>query len=93
LTKYLYSKEGEIMVTELGEKWVVDTDAMTCLNKNTRVVVEFKKKEERYIGKIKYMPLSLKGELAVINNKEKLERKAVMEAEEIFWMVKYDDEE
>jgi precorrin-6B methylase 2 len=78
------------MVTEIGEEWVVDTEAMTCLNKNTEVLVEFQEKDELFIGSVKHIPINLMKSLAMLKNGEKLVRKAVMEAEEIFWMVKYD---
>ena len=72
------------MITVIDDEWLVDTEAMLCSNNLTRIVVEFVRSGNTYIGKIKEMPMELTTKLSKMKNGDKLLQKAVMDAEEVF---------
>jgi len=72
------------MLMIVDDEWLVDTEAMLCSNSLTKIVVEFVRNGETYIGKIKDMPMELTTRLAKMKNGDKLLQKAVMDAEEVF---------
>ena len=72
------------MLMIVDDEWLVDTEAMLCSNSLTKIVVEFVRNGETYIGKIKDMPMELTTRLAKMKNGDKLLQKAVLDVEEIF---------
>jgi len=72
------------MVTIIDDEWLVDTKAMICSNNLTKIVVEFKRSGETFIGKIKEMPFELTVRLSKMKDGDLLLKKAVLDAEEIF---------
>ncbi|MDR0474448.1 MAG: hypothetical protein LBH43_12345 [Treponema sp.] len=78
------SIKKEIMVNLINDGWVVDLGNETCWNFNTKMVVEFEKCGKTYVGKIKDMPIELMAQWAKLRHGERLIKKAVGEAEEVF---------
>jgi bifunctional pyridoxal-dependent enzyme with beta-cystathionase and maltose regulon repressor activities len=72
------------MVEIVGGGWIADLGAMTCRNIFTNMVVEFEKSGTGYVGKVKDMPLEIFDRWAKLEHGEKLMKKAVAEAEEVF---------
>jgi len=72
------------MLTIVDDEWVVDTEALICRNTLTKIVVEFERSGETFIGKIKEMPFELTVRLSKMKDGELILRKAVFDAEEIF---------
>jgi hypothetical protein len=44
------------MNTVFNGEWIVDLEAGTCLNINTKMLVEFQKPDKNYLVNVKYMP-------------------------------------
>jgi len=75
---------GCIMEKILSDEWVVDTSAMTCINKYNNIVVAFEKYGKILIAKIKSVPLELVKQWAKENQVEKNINNTIKEAEESF---------
>jgi hypothetical protein len=65
--------------------WIVDLEKMTCFNTENELVIAFEKKGPTFQGKIKIIPLDLAEKWMKDPNCEKYIRKALVEADEIFF--------
>ena len=72
------------MITITGGEWIADLGAKACRNINNRIVVKFEKNGKSIIGKISYIPVELFYQWAKLKHGERLMKKAVYEAEEVF---------
>ena len=72
------------MVTIAQGEWIADLGAMLCRNINNGITVCFERHKKTFLGKIRYMPVELMEQRAMLANGEKLIQNAVMEAEEVF---------
>jgi hypothetical protein len=72
------------MLTINDEEWIVDSEAFTCKNNLTKIVVGFTKNGDTYMGKIMDIPLELMARLAKMKDGDLFLQKAVLDAEEIF---------
>jgi len=73
-------------------KWVVDLLNLTCRNIENQIVVAFEKKGPALEGKIKNMPVELLEMWAREASNENRIRKAVIEADEVFFRAYFDNE-
>jgi hypothetical protein len=74
----------EKMVEIVGGEWIADLGSMTCRNIFTNMVVEFEKCGTGYLGKIKDMPFEGFSQLSKQVHGERIIKKAVADAEEVF---------
>lgn len=80
------------MVTIANDEWIADLGSKTCYNINTKMVVEFQKSGNTYIGKIRDMPIKIMSKWAKLRHGERLIKKAVEEAEEVFLRAFYESD-
>ena len=78
--------------TKETEKWVVDLLNLTCRNIENQMVVAFEKKGPALEGKIKDMPVELLEMWARETNSETRIKRAVIEADEVFFRAYFDNE-
>jgi len=74
------------------EKWVVDLLNLTCRNIENQVVVAFEKRGPALEGKIRDMPVELLEMWTRETNGENHIRRAVIEADEVFFRAYFDYE-
>ena len=72
------------MITVASGEWIADLGNLTCWNINKNIIVEFQKSGKTYIGKIRDMPVELFAQYAELQHGERLIKKAITEAEEVF---------
>ena len=72
------------MTVNTTEKWHVDLKNLTCRNTENQLVIAFEKRGTALAGKIKNIPLELVEKWAHPNSNSLL-RKAVIEADEVFY--------
>ena len=72
------------MTVNTTEKWHVDLKNLTCRNIENQMVVSFEKRGTALTGKIRNIPLELAEKWAHPNGNNLL-RKAVIEADEVFY--------
>jgi hypothetical protein len=65
-------------------EWVVDLDFMTCWNPIWDITVAFERQGKGFKGKISYMPDELIKLLVLTTKKNKILKKAVRAAEDVF---------
>jgi hypothetical protein len=71
--------------TEKNNNWVVDLENLTCRNIENDLVVSFERRGSALLGKINKIPMQLVHEWAKDTNCEALLRRAVIEADEVFF--------
>jgi len=74
------------------EKWVVDLLNLTCRNIENQMVVAFEKRGPALEGKIRDMPVELVEMWAREANSENNIKRAVIEADEVFFRAYFDYE-
>ncbi|MDR2729805.1 MAG: hypothetical protein LBB81_02785 [Treponema sp.] len=72
------------MITTANRGWVADLETMTCRNANPRMVVEFHKRGETYIGKIRDIPVEIMNKWAKLWYGDYIIKNVVLEAQEVF---------
>jgi hypothetical protein len=70
---------------KLLQNWIVDLKSFTCLNAENKIVICFEKKGNTLRGKIKDIPLTLLNEWTEDPDVDKRIRKALIEADEVFF--------
>ena len=80
------------MISKTTGKWHVDLANFTCHNTETKMIITFEKKGKSLRGKIKEIPLSLLENWVKDPNCNKLIRKAVIEADEVFFKAYFNNE-
>ena len=73
-------------------KWMVDLEDCTCRNTENEVVIFFEKRGTSLLGKFKKIPLKLAQEWAKDQNWEKHVKKAIIDADEVFFKVYFASE-
>ena len=62
--------------------WVVDKSAMTCRNAENNITIKMEIINKTITGKIQFMPIELFGEIAELENGEKIVQRMVEKAVE-----------
>jgi hypothetical protein len=76
---------GERMNSSKNSNWIVDLENLTCRNTENELVITFEKRGPALLGKINKIPIQLVHEWMKDTNCEDLIRKAVIEADEVFF--------
>jgi hypothetical protein len=80
------------MYTKQCGKWLVDLDNLTCRNTENQLVIEFEKRGQMLMGTIKDIPIRLVQQWTQDPNCEADIRKALVEADEVFFKVYFSQE-
>lgn len=73
------------MYRKTTDKWLIDLKTLTCQNRENKIVIVFEKKGNALQGQIKEIPLSLLNMWTQDPNINKLVRKTLIEADEVFF--------
>ena len=73
------------MNTKISGKWLVDLENCTCQNTENQIVIIFEKIGPALRGKIKEIPYTLRGEGAQDPAINKIIKKSLIEADEVFF--------
>ena len=73
------------MTAKTTGNWLVNLKNLTCLNTENQMVIAFVKKGPMLVGKIQKIPKKLTEKWITDPNRERNLRKAVIEADEVFF--------
>ena len=80
----VHGKETFLSIKTIG-KWTVDLKNFTCSNTENQIIIAFEKKGTALVGKIKEIPDELLKKWAAEPDGKDIIKKAVIEADEIFF--------
>ena len=73
------------MTAKIPGNWLVDLNNLTCLNAETQMVIAFVKRGTMLVGTIQKIPVELTEKWIKDPNRDRNLRKAVIEADEVFF--------
>jgi hypothetical protein len=73
-------------------EWMVDLENCTCRNIENEMVISFEKRGTTLLGKFKKIPIKLVQEWMQYSNWEKYVKKAIIDADEVFFKVYFASE-
>ena len=79
-------------MNKIQGEWIVNLEDMHCINSNNGIIVNFEKNGNSLIGKINDISVELLEQWMEIPNCHKFMQKAIMEAEEVFFRVHFENE-
>lgn len=80
------------MNKKITGNWLVDLNDLTCLNTENQMVITFVKKGPMLVGKIKLIPNELHEKWVTDPDRERHIRKAIIEADEVFFRAYFNKE-
>jgi hypothetical protein len=80
------------MLTKTNDNWFADLQNMTCCNVENQMVIAFEKRGTALMGRIKNIPIELLEKWAADPDGNKYIRKAVIEADEVFFKAYFNRE-